>query len=167
MIDEDRRKAMRDALDELDRYMEDMEKHIQDAVKGSLDRLQSHPFVSGFSFKLGPEGKPSVQVFGDKLLHEDGYRTPMNEQILDEKARTLKLVVDMPGVEKSDIRVDTTTDTAVIVAEKGARKYKADIALKSDVQQGSGKAEFKNGVLEISFILRDKTNKDFRRVDIV
>ena len=167
MIDEERRKAMRDSLDELDKYVEEMEKHIQDVVRDGVGRLQSHPFVSGFSFRLGPGGKPSVQVFGDKLLDEDGYRTPMNEQTVDEKARTLKLILDMPGVEKGDIRVDATVDTASIAAERGARKYKADVALRSDVQPGSGRAEYKNGVLEISFTLKDKTNKDFKRVDIV
>jgi HSP20 family protein len=167
MIDEDRRKAMRDTLDEFDKYMEEMEKHIQDAVKGSLDRLQSHPFVSGFSFKMGPGGKPSVQVFGDKLLDEEGYRAPLNEQILDEKGRTLRVVLDMPGVEKSDIRVDATSDSLVVVAERDQRKYKADLTLKSEIRPGSGKAEYRNGVLEISFSLKDNPNKDFKRVDIV
>ena len=167
MIDDDRRKAMRDALDEFDKYMEEMEKHIEDAVKDSLDSLQTHPFVSGFSFRMGPGGKPSVQVFGDKLLDQEGYRAPLSEQILDDKARTLKVVLDMPGVEKNDIRVDATSDSVVIVAERGTRKYKADLPLKSEIKPDSGRAEYRNGVLEISFSLKDKPNKDFRRVDIV
>jgi HSP20 family protein len=167
MIDDDKRKTMRDSLDELDKYVEEVEKQVEEAIRDSLDRVQSHPFVSGFSFKLGPEGKPSFQLFGDKLFNEGEFRTPMSEQILDEKERTLKLVVDMPGVEKSDIKLDATVDSAVIVAERGSRKYKADVPLKADVQPGSGRAEFKNGVLEISFSLKDKTNKDFKRVDIV
>ena len=167
MIDEDRRKAMRDALDEFDKYMEEMEKHIQDAVKDSLDRLQSHPFVSGFSFKMSPGGKPSVQVFGDKLLDQEGYRAPLSEQILDEKGKTLKVVLDMPGVEKNDIRVDATSDSVVVTAERGARKYRAELRAKTEINPGNGRAEYKNGVLEISFSLKDKTNKDFKRVDVV
>ena len=167
VIDEERRKAMRDAMDEFDRYMEEMGKHIEEAVKESLDSLQSHPFVSGFSFRMGPGGKPSVQVFGDKLLDQEGYRAPLSEQILDDKAKTLRVVLDMPGVEKNDIKVDATGDSVVVVAERGARKYKSELSLKSEIRPDSGRAEYKNGVLEISFSLKDKPNKDFKRVDIV
>jgi len=168
-MSEDKRKNLRDMLDELDKYFEDFEKEIQETVRSAIStaRSQSHPFVAGFSFKLGPEGKPSIQVFGDRPLRGDGYRSPMSEQILDEKAKLLRLVLDMPGVEKSDIRVDATENSAVVVAERGDRKYKADLALKAEVVPDTGKAEYKNGVLEISLSLRDKANKGFRRVDIV
>jgi len=168
-MSEDKRKNLRDMLDELDKYFEDFEKEIQETVRSAISTAhsQSHPFVAGFSFKLGPEGKPSIQVFGDRPLRGDGYRSPMSEQILDVKAKLLRLVLDMPGVEKSDIRVDATENSAVVVAERGDRKYKADLALKAEVVPDSGKAEYKNGVLEISFSLRDKANKGFRRVDIV
>jgi HSP20 family protein len=73
----------------------------------------------------------------------------------------------MPGVEKEDIKVEATEDSAVVTAERDSRKYRAEIHLKAQVQPDSGKAEYRNGVLEISFSLRDKTNKGYRRVNIV
>jgi HSP20 family protein len=166
-LSEDKRKNLRDVLDELDKYIEEMEKQVQEAWMDSLNHLETHPFVSGFSFRMGPGGKPSVQVFGDRLLDQDGYRAPLSEQILDEKNRTLRLVLDMPGVEKDDIKVDATSDSVVVMAERGTRKYKADLTLKSEIKSNSGRAEYKNGVLEISFSLKDKPNKDFKRVDVV
>jgi HSP20 family protein len=168
-MSEDRRKNLKDMLDELDKYFEEFENDIEETVRNAIStaRSQSHPFVAGFSFKLGPEGRPSIQVFGDRPLRGDGYRSPMSEQIVDEKGKLLRLVLDMPGVEKSDIRVDATENSAVVVAERGDRKYRAELALKTDILPDSGKAEYKNGVLEISFSLKDKANKGFRRVDIV
>ncbi len=168
-MSEDKRKNLKDMLDELDIYFEQFEKDIQDAVRNSISipRMHSEPFVAGFSFKFGPEGKPSIQVFGDRPLHNDGYRSPLSEQILDEKNRMLRIVLDMPGVGKEDIKVDTTDDKAVVMAENGNRKYRADIVLKAEVRPESSKAEYKNGVLEISFSLKDKANKGYRRVDIV
>ena len=168
-MSEDRRKNLRDMLDELDRYFEEFEKDIQDAVRNTVSatRSQTKPFVAGFSFKLGPEGRPSIQIFGDSPIKNDGYRSPMSEQILDEKNKLLRVVLDMPGVEKSDVKVDATEERAVVVAERENRKYRAEISLKVEVLPDSGKAEYKNGVLEISFSLKDKTNKGFRRVDIV
>ncbi len=169
MMSGDRRRDLRDLLDELDRYFEEFEKDIHDAVRSGMStmRTQDNPFVAGFSFKVGPTGKPSVQFFGDSPLRSDGYRSPMSEQILDEKAGALRVVLDMPGVEKSDIKVDASRDRLEVTAEKETRKYRADLELKAEINPESGKAEYRNGVLEISFSLKDKANKDYRRVDIV
>lgn len=168
-MSEDMRKNLRDMLDELDRYFEDFENDIQDAVRERLTdaKLFSRPFVAGFQMRIGPEGKPSLQFFGDNPQQENGYRSPMNEQIVDEKAGTLKLVMDMPGVEKGDIEVTAAEESTGVEAQRGNRKYKAQVALRAKVDPDTGKAEFKNGVLEISFSLKDKNNKAFRRVNVV
>jgi len=165
----DRRKELRDMLDELDKVFDDFEKEIAEVVRSSisLPRTSSKPFVAGFSFKLGPEGKPTLQVFGDSPIGGGGFRSPLSEQFVDEKSQSLRLILDMPGVEKNDIKVDATEESAVITAERESRKYRAEVDLKTQVKPESGKAEYRNGVLEISFSLKDKANKGFRRVDIV
>ncbi len=168
-VSEDRRKDLRDMLDELDEYIENFQKEMEESVKKSiLGAKQSvKPFVAGFSFNLGPEGKPSVQTFGNSPIGGDGFRSPINEQVVDEKSGTLRLLLEMPGVEKEDIRVEATEDTAVITAENEGRKYRAELGLKSPVRSDSGRAEYKNGILEISFSLKDKANKGFRKVNVV
>ncbi len=168
-MSDDSRRNLRDMLDELDRYFEELEKDIQDAVRERISgtKLFSKPFVAGFQMRMGPEGKPSVQFFGDNPQQTDGFRSPMTEQFLDEKTGTLRLVVDMPGVEKKDIEVSATEGSAVVKAERENRKYRAEVAFKARVDPDSGKAEYRNGVLEISFSFRDKTNKAFRRVNVV
>ena len=165
----DRRKNLRDLLDELDSYFEQFEKDVHATVRDAVSKtgVNEKPFVAGFSFKLGPEGKPSVQIFGDSPVHAGGYRSPLTEQIVDEKNGTLKLILDMPGVEKPDIRVDATEDSAVITAERESRKYRAEIDFRSRVAPEGAKAEYKNGLLEILFTLKDKANKDYRRVNVV
>ncbi|MDE1853691.1 MAG: Hsp20/alpha crystallin family protein [Thaumarchaeota archaeon] len=168
-MSEDKRRDLRDMLDELDKYFEGFEKDIEDAVKNSIfgaDK-QFKPFIAGFSFNLGPEGKPSVQLFGNNPVRRDGFRAPINEQLIDDKNGLLRLILEMPGVEKDDIKVEATEDTAVVTAEKEDRHYRAELALKAQVRPDSGKAEYKNGMLEISFSLKDKANKGFRRVDVV
>lgn len=156
-------------LDELDKYFEDFEKDIQDAVKNSIfgPNGPSKPFIAGFSFNLGPEGKPSIQLFGDNPTRSDGFRAPINEQVVDAKNGALRLLLEMPGVEKEDIKVEATEDTVVITAEREEKRYRAELHLQAQVRPDSGKAEYKNGMLEISFSLRDKANKGFRRVVVV
>jgi len=168
-MSEDKRKDLRDMLDELEHYFEGFQKEMEDAVKNNIlagDR-NSWPFVAGFSFDMGPEGKPSVQVFGNNPVVGHGYRSPINEQVVDEKTSTLRILLEMPGVEKQDINVESTENSAVVKAENGERKYRAELQLKAPVRPESGKAEYKNGMLEISFSLKDKANKGFKRVNVV
>ena len=156
-------------LDELDKYFEDFERDIENTVRNAFfgsDR-QNKPFIAGFRFNMGPEGKPSVQIFGNNPMRRDGFRSPINEQMVDEKNGVLRIIMEMPGVEKEDIKVDATGESATITAERGEKHYRADLSLKAPVKAESGKAEYKNGMLEISFSLKDKPNKDFRRVNVV
>ena len=166
---EDRRKDLRDMLDELDRYFEDFEKDIENTVRNAFFGRdpQKKPFVAGFTFNMGPEGKPSVQIFGNNPVRRDGFRSPINEQVVDEKSGLLRAILEMPGVEKEDIKVDATEESAVITAERGEKRYRSELELKAPVAPETGKAEYRNGMLEISFSLKDKANKDFRRVDVV
>ena len=167
-MSEDRRKDLRDVLDEIDEYFESLQKQIDEAVRSSIlgAEKSAKPFIAGFSFNLGPEGKPSVQLFGNSPTRT-GVRSPINEQVLDEKNGTLRLLLEMPGVEKDDINVETTEETALITAVNNGHNYRAEIELKFPVKPDSGKAEYKNGMLEISFSLKDKANKGFRRVNVV
>ena len=166
-MSEDNRKTLRDVLDELEDYFEGLEGEIQEAVRKSLDSgVSGKPFIAGFSFSLGPEGKPSVQLFGNNQVG-NGARSPINEQVVDDKNGTLRLLLEMPGVERDDITVESTEETAVVTAENSGRKYRAEISLKAPVKSDSGKAEYKNGILEISFSLKDKANKGFRKVNVV
>lgn len=165
----DRRRDLRDMLDELDRYFEDFEKDLENTVRNAFfggDR-DNRPFVAGFRFNMGPEGKPSVQIFGNNPVRRDGSRSPINEQVVDEKNGMLRLILEMPGVEKEDIKVEATEESAVITAERGEKRYRAEVAFKEPVRPESGKAEYRNGMLEISFSLKDKANKGFRRVNVV
>jgi len=154
-------------MDDLDDYFEDLEREIQEVVKKSIDSAKlGRPFVAGFTLNVGPEGKPSIQIFGDSPVRHDGFRSPINEQVVDVRGGVLRIILEMPGVEKQDIKVDATEDTAVVTAERGEKRYRAELNLKASVKPDSGKAEYKNGMLEISFSLKDKANKGFKRVNV-
>lgn len=167
---EDRRKYLRDMLDELDRYLDELEREIQDAIRSSLDsskKLFSKPFVAGITMRFGPEGRPLIEFFGDKASEEHGYRTPIYEQVIDDKDGRLRLIIELPGVEKGDIEISADEDEVRVKAERGNRKYMSTIELKREVNPETGVAEYKNGILEVSFLLKDKTNKGYRRVSVV
>jgi len=169
-MSEDKRQNMRDMLDELDKYFQDFEKNIEDVIRISINTGQkafSHPVVAGMAMGLGPEGKPAIHFFGDNLVGPDGFRAPIYEQVIDEKDGNLRLLVELPGVDKENIQVSALEDKVSLEAVKAERRYKVDVPLQREIDPDSGSASHKNGLLEIIFKIRDKTNKGYKRVSIV
>src|SRR5271169_3966051 len=149
-------------LDELDHYFEEFERSVEVAVKSSVNtgaRAFSKPVVAGMAMGFGPDGKPRIQFFGDNLIGPDGFRAPIYEQVLDEKEGTLRLLVELPGVEKEDVQISALEDKVTLEAAKGDRMYRTEVVLQRDIDPDSGVASYKNGLLDVVFKLRDKTNK--------
>lgn len=168
MSAEDRRRDLRDMVDDLDKYFEELENDIQKMMRADFleGRGPMKPFVAGFSLRLGPEGKPTIQYFGDSPQSEEGFRAPMTEQVVDAKSGTLRVVADVPGVEKSDIEISATEQAVTLQAARENRRYRVVVPLKAEVEPESAKAEYRNGILQISFSLKDKSNKAARRVRV-
>ena len=123
--------------------------------------------VAGMAMGVGPEGKPTIHFFGDKLTGPDGFRAPIYEQVVDEKEGSLRLLVELPGVEKEDVQISALAEKVTLGAEKGDRKYRIEVPLEREIDPDSGTASLKNGLLEILFRIREKTNKGYRSVKIV
>ncbi|MDA4117941.1 MAG: hypothetical protein OK455_06310 [Thaumarchaeota archaeon] len=166
---EDRRKLLKDMLEELDRYFGDFEKSLEEAVRNgfSVTGSFSRRVVTGMAFSIGPEGKPTVAFFGDNPQNADGPRSPIYEQVVDEKAGTLRVVVELPGMDKQNIQISALETKLTMQADHAERKYQAEIDLQREIDAESGAATYRNGLLDIVFKLRDKTNKGYRRVNVV
>jgi HSP20 family protein len=165
----DDRRRFRDILDEIDKIMEEMEREIEDSIKNFLKfegEQFNKPIIYGFSMNINPEGVPVFRTFGNLKPGLQGYREPVSDQILDEQRGELRVVVELPGVEKSDVQIQALEDSVNLSAERGDRKYKAEIPLRAKVDPTKAKANFQNGVLEIHFPLKEKTNKGFYRINI-
>ena len=165
----DDRRRFRDILDEIDKIMAEMEREIEDSIKNFLKFEGEHfnkPIIYGFSMNINPEGVPVFRTFGNLKPGLQGYREPVSDQILDEQRGELRLVVELPGVEKSDVQIQALEDSVSLSAERGDRKYKAEIPLRAKVDPTKAKANFQNGVLEIHFPLKEKTNKGFYKINI-
>lgn len=113
------------------------------------------PIVYGYSVTIGPDGKPKVREFGNvKPFGMEGpklsaEREPLADVITSEKE--IKIVLEMPGVEKENIKVNSHDHVVEISAETPTRKYRREIEIPSDAYIESAKSSYKNGVLEVSF----------------
>jgi len=121
------------------------------------------PYYYGYQMTVGPDGKPVVKEWGNTrpttAIAESGVRDVIVDETVNEKDRILKLVAEMPGIEKSDIQVNVTDGIVSISAEHGERKYGTKIPLKYNIDENSAKAKYLNGVLELTFSLAEEKPK--------
>lgn len=103
------------------------------------------PIWCGYEMTVGPDGVPQTRQFGNANRHLS------IDVIADEKNDSLKLVAEIPGVEKEDIEVTLDEDVVMIRATRGESSYQGSVPLHNAVDGDSVKATYKNGILEVSF----------------
>ena len=129
------------------------------------------PIVYGYSVVVGPDGKPRITEFGNvkqgtRIGGKEGTgtrrrgpqltaeREPLADVITTDKE--VKVVVELPGVNKENIKVHAYEGSAEVIAETQDRKYRRVVDIPTDTDAESVKSTFKNGLLEIVFKRKDK-----------
>ncbi len=127
------------------------------------------PYYYGYTMTVGPDGKPVVKEYGNVkpgLLPSSDTREPLVDTIVDEKERVVKLVAEMPGVEKTDVKVVVQEKSVNIDAEHGEKKYHAKVPIQYKVDKDSAKASYKNGILELIFTLVEDEKPKGKQVEV-
>ena len=129
------------------------------------------PFIWGWSMTMGTDKKPILREFGNfkpadfidkgassfKLVEK---REPLVDVTEDEKM--IIVIVELPGVNKNDIKLSAVTDTLIISVDSEERKYYKELELVSEIIPSESKASYNNGVLKIELIKVKKKQSDFQ-----
>lgn len=136
----------------------------------SADNLQTFgPYYYGYTMTVGADGKPIVKEFGNvkpALLPTSDTREPFVDVLIDDKEKILKLVAEMPGVEKKDIKIVVEGRTVNLDAVHGEKKYHAKIPIRQKVDEDSVKATYANGILEVQFKLKEDEKPKGKTVEV-
>ena len=115
------------------------------------------PFVYGYSMTVGPDGKPQIQEFGNvRPISESGRpqldveekREPLADVI--SANGEIKLIIELPGVAKKDIKLRGTEDNMTVSVDTEERKYYKKLMMPVKVDPKSAKSKYLNGVLEVT-----------------
>ena len=121
---------------------------------------ETGPYYYGYTMTVGPDGKPIVKEYGNVkpgLLPTSDTREPIVDTIVDENEKVVKLIAEMPGVEKTDVQIVVENKVVSISAEHDQKKYHVKVPLKNKVDENSAKASYKNGILQLVFkLVEDK-----------
>ncbi len=159
----------RDMEREMEEFLKEIEKGLpQEMMRevrmpdGSV-RREYGPFVYGYSVRIGPDGKPVVNEFGNfrpglgpggKPLSLQEKREPLVDIIEGED--TVRVVAELPGVEKKDIKLYATDHGLTIDVKGEDRQYYKELEFDSPIDKTSAKSTYRNGVLEVSFKKKGK-----------
>ena len=144
---------------EIDRIFKKMSNSffdVNDIFEGFNGNSNSGPVFYGCTMTVGPDGNPSVQEYGNvkpDRLHISNTREAIVDTIVDEKEKVVKLIAEMPGVEKTDVKILVDKNVVGITAECGEKKYHCKVPLQHKVDENSAKATYKNGILQLVFKL--------------
>jgi len=141
------------------REMEGIEEAIRSGkLEGEWDiKPIEEPGVKGYiaqgRFQFG--GKHSPKPFKLPKQISEEMREPLTDVFQDKE--NVKLYVELPGVEKTDIQLNLTGGRAEI---KAKNFYKTIDLPTRDVEIDKAKANYKNGVLEVTIPKTKKTATD-------
>jgi len=141
---------------DIDEMIDSMFKTVESLGPAS----DSNSIYYGYQVNVGPDGKPHVREFGNvkptrRGTFEVGTREPFVDVVTNDKDQTLKVVAEMPGVQKEDIELQSTEDSLTIRAKNGDRNYETSVPLNAPVDPSSAKASYRNGVLEVVLKLKE------------
>jgi len=130
------------------------------------------PFIYGFSMTVGPDGKPLIKEFGNlRPTYRAKGAMPFDlkeerEPLVDvlETDGEVKVVAEVPGVEKQDIKLEASEDTLTISVAAKDRKYYKELTLPTKVNPADAKSTYKNGILEVT--LKKKEERKPKGVEI-
>ena len=145
---------------------------VWNEMRDSSNMQTFGPYYYGYSVTVGPDGKPVVKEYGNvgnarqSLPATEETREPLVDVIVDDKEKALKIVAEMPGVEKKDIKIEVVGHTILIDAEHDDRKYHTKIPIKHKVDENSVKATYANGILEVKFQLKEEERPKGKTVEV-
>ncbi|MES3516874.1 MAG: Hsp20/alpha crystallin family protein [Natronomonas sp.] len=111
--------------DDRDDPFDDIFREIERMMEEMTDGVDTTPADAGFG------GDAHVSIYEDE--------------------KTVRVVADLPGVEKDDIGIKCDGKTVTIAAGSNHRDYEERIDLPVRVDEHSAEATFNNSILEITF----------------
>ena len=107
----------------------------------------------GYTMYQGPDGIPHVREYGNSVgtcspMISASEREPFTDVTRD--GDKVSVVVELPGVKKEDIVLEGNRTSLQVSVDTESKKFRKSIALPCEVDEGSAKAEYNNGILEVS-----------------
>lgn len=118
----------------------------------------------GFSMTMGPDGMPVVREWGSDMpqapLTEQRKDEPLSQVDVDRATKTVRVIVELPGLAKESIRITGTETSIRVTASNELRNIDTEIPVSAKVDPKTAKATYNNGVLDVTLELIGDTSPE-------
>jgi HSP20 family protein len=139
-----------------ERFRRMMERMLKESETNQVG--QYGPFIYGFTYKIGPDGKPDFQEFGNVPTRQaigsqsdSVAREPLTDINYDDQH--VYVTFELPGVSKEDIDLKVSEENISINVQNPQRKYYKSIEMREAIKPETAKAKFSNGILDLTIDL--------------
>jgi HSP20 family protein len=136
-----------------------------------LENVKDQPgtYVYGFTYRIGPDGRPEYREFGNipreySELPGIEYREPITD--IQRRENESDITMEIPGVSKEDIIIETRENLLIVKVEKEGRKYYKEVELEGEISPENVSATYSNGVLDIVVKKPPAKEKPGKRVPV-
>jgi HSP20 family protein len=137
-----------------DAPFDDIFEEMFEQMNEMMENMGMGENFEGFRMTNGPDGEPNFERFGEggnPFADFGGFEERSTHVDVLDEGDVVRVVADLPGVEKEDIHVSVSGDDLKIRASSDERDYDERVKLPSVVDESTGEATHNNGVLEITF----------------
>jgi HSP20 family protein len=175
---------------EIERMFEEQFRDIQSTAPKELVReyetpeggkvKEIGPLVYGYSMTIGPDGKPKIREFGNvrspggpggvsapgsTRAQLRAEREPLADVVTSDKE--VKVVVEMPGIDKKDIKVNVYDNSVeIFTTDTSQRKYRRVVELPEETELETARSTYRNGILEITFSKKESPKQRGKQINI-
>ncbi len=141
-------------------------------------RRQMQSMFDEFGEDMSGDMLPSAGGLGSSLPSEGGFRTPVAD--FWETDNEVVATLELPGVDKKDIEINTDKGSLEIKVEKKKEekdkkhgRYMSNytgfyrrLPLSDNVEPDKTKATYNNGILEVRIPKKDEAKKEKKRISV-
>jgi len=158
---------------DFDRFEERMKK-IWGKLLKDPDVKTYGPYIYGFTYKVGPDGKPQFEEFGNvpgprasRYLPEveKDVREPITD--INEDKDKVYITYELPGISKENIDLKVSERNVTLDVKEGSRKYFKSIDFDYDLKTDATVAKFTNGILDVTIEKANKSAGSGKKINIL
>lgn len=148
-----------------DRMFDDFRKMAEEMFRMLSNAQPGKSYVRGYSLRIGPDGKPRLEEFGNHQIKSGKGESSISEErepLTDiiEGVEDVAVTVEIPGVEKDDIDLRVTEEQLEITVDTPQRKYHKKLNLPANVLPKTTNATYKNGILDVTIKRKEKKKEN-------
>ncbi|CAC11613.1 small heat shock protein (hsp20) related protein [Thermoplasma acidophilum] len=177
--------AKKDEFDDWDDMFDEFFKDFGIDIKSLNNRLMriwnrilndpnmsmSEPYVYGFTYRIGSDGKPIFQEFGNvpgitrgARPIERGVREPITD--INDDDKKVYVTFELPGVSKDSIDLKISEYNITLNVDEDQRKYYKSIDFDYKLKPETATAKFNNGLLDVTVEKATSKEGSGRKVSI-